>query len=61
MADMGGLGDKAKDFANSDKGEQMSDAGLDKAGDAADRASGGKFGDKIESGEDAADRRIGDE
>lgn len=60
MVDFGGLGDKARNFANSDKGEEMTDAGIDKAGDAADRMSGGKFGDKIDAGEDAADRKVGD-
>ena len=61
MADLGGLGDKAKDFADSDKGEQASDAGLDKAGDAANSASGGKFDDKIDGATDAADKKVGDE
>jgi hypothetical protein len=61
MADLGGIGDKAKDFANSDKGEKASDAGLDKATDAADSATGGKFGDKIDSAGDAADKKVGDE
>jgi hypothetical protein len=61
MADLGGLGDKAKDFANSDKGEQASDAGLDKAGDAASSATGGKFDEKIDGASDAADKKVGDE
>jgi hypothetical protein len=58
--DLGGLGDKAKDFANSDKGEKMTDQGLDKAGDAAGKASGGKFDGQIDGAEKAADQRIGD-
>ncbi len=57
--DLGGLGDKANDFAKSEKGEQLSDAALDKGGDAADKASGGKFGDKIDAGQDAADKKVG--
>lgn len=61
MADLGGLGDKAKDALGSEKGEQVSDAGLDKASDAASSASGGKFDDKIEAGEHAADGKIGDQ
>jgi hypothetical protein len=61
MADLGGLADKAKDAANSEKGEQATDAGIAKAGDAANSATGGKFDDKIGAGEDAADRRIGDQ
>ncbi|KQX08194.1 MULTISPECIES: antitoxin [unclassified Leifsonia] len=60
MADQGGLGDKAKDFANSDQGEKASDAGLDKAGDAADSATGGKFSDKIDAGQQAADDKVGE-
>ncbi|GAB3607554.1 hypothetical protein GCM10027413_29630 [Conyzicola nivalis] len=61
MADLSGLGDKAKDFANSDKGEQATDAGLDKAGDAASSASGGKFDEKIDGASDAADKKVGDQ
>ena len=57
--DLGGLGDKANDFAKSDKGEEMSDAALEKGGDAADKASGGKFGDQIDAGQDAADKKVG--
>ena len=61
MADLGGLGDKAKEAANSDKGEQATDAGLDKASDAASSASGGKFDEKIDDAGDAADKKIGDQ
>jgi len=61
MTDQGGLGDKAADFANSDQGEKATDAGLDKAGDAANSATGGKFDDKIDAGENAADKKIGDQ
>ena len=59
--DLGGLGDKAKDFAGSEKGEQASDAALDKGGDAADKLSGGKFDDQIDAGQNAADKKIGDQ
>jgi hypothetical protein len=59
MADLGGLGDKAKDFSNSDKGEKATDSGIDKAEDAAGSATGGKFDDKIESAGNAADKKIG--
>lgn len=59
MADFGGLGDKANDFLKSDKGEQLSDGALDKAGDAVDERTGGKFDDKIDGARDAADKRIG--
>ena len=37
---MADLGDKAKDFLDSDKGEQASDSGLDKAEQKADDAIG---------------------
>ncbi|RFA20005.1 antitoxin [Subtercola boreus] len=60
MVDLGGLGDKAKEFASSDKGEQVSDGALDRASDAADSATGGKFDDKIDGARDAADDKIGD-
>jgi len=56
---MAGIGDKAKDFLSSDKGEQVSDKGLDAAGNAADKASGGGHGDKIDKATDAADKKIG--
>ena len=61
MADFGGLGDKAKEALNSEKGEQMSDAAIDRAGDAANSATGGRFDEKIDAGEDAADARVGDQ
>ncbi|QHC65150.1 antitoxin [Rathayibacter sp. VKM Ac-2759] len=57
MVDLGGLADKAKNLANSDKGEDVTDKGLDAAGDAAGKATGGKFDDA----ERAADGRIGNE
>lgn len=60
MVDLGGLGDKAKDFAKSEQGEKLTDAGIDKAGDAANSATGGKFDDKIDAGQKAADEKVGD-
>ncbi|PZE61581.1 antitoxin [Curtobacterium sp. MCPF17_047] len=56
---MSDLSDKAKDFANSDKGEKASDSGLDKAAGAADKATGGGHGDQIDKAEKAADDKIG--
>ena len=56
---MSDLTDKAKDFADSDKGEQATDAGLGKAADAADKATGGSHGDQIDKAEHAADDKIG--
>ena len=55
----GGLGDKAKDFLNSDKGEQVSDQALDKADEFADEKTGGTHGAQIDKGRDLADDRIG--
>ena len=60
MADLGGMVDKAKDFANTSKGEQVSDGALDKADDAASSATGGKFDEKIDAGREAADKKIGE-
>ena len=57
---MSNLGDKAKDFANRDKGEQATDAGLDKAAGAADKATGGGHGDQVDKAEHAADDKIGE-
>jgi hypothetical protein len=58
---MAGLGDKAKDFLNSDKGEQVSDTGLDKAGQIADQKTGGTHDAQIDKGRDLADGKIGNE
>ncbi|SDO27938.1 MT0933-like antitoxin protein [Microbacterium sp. ru370.1] len=60
MADLGALGDKAKDAVNGEQGEQTSDAAIEKAGDAADSVSGGKFDDKIDAGEEAVDSKVGE-
>jgi hypothetical protein len=59
MPDFGGLGDKANEFLKSDKGEQLSDGALDKAGDAVDERTGNRFDEKIEGARDAADKHIG--
>ncbi len=40
--------------------EKVSDAGIEKAGDAAEAKAGGKGGAVIEKGEQAADGRIGE-
>ena len=57
----GDLGNKAQDALNSEKGEQVSDQGLDKAQDAASGVGGGKFDDQVQKGRDAADQRVGDD
>jgi hypothetical protein len=52
---------KGTDALNSEKGEQMSDSALDKGGDAASKATGGKYDEHLEKGETQADKRIGQE
>src|SRR5690606_33154197 len=59
--DMAGLGDKAKDLFNSDRGEQASDKGLEKAGDCADQKTGGGHGTQTDKGRDLADGKLGNE
>lgn len=60
MADLGGLADKAKDFANTEKGEQVTDGVIKKGDDAVSSATGGKFDEKIDAGREAADKKIGE-
>lgn len=61
-----GVFDKMKDKAeellgeHSDKVEEHSDRGLDMASDRVDSATGGKYGEHIETGRGAIDDRIGD-
>jgi hypothetical protein len=55
------LKNKASDALDSDKGEKGSDAGLEKAGDAASKATGGKHDEQIGKGIDQADERLGQE
>ncbi|WBB65294.1 antitoxin [Micromonospora sp. WMMD812] len=50
--------DKAKDFAN--KHDQQVDQGLKKAGEMADRRTGGKYKDQIDKGVDRAQARTGE-
>ncbi|MET7861877.1 antitoxin [Micromonospora taraxaci] len=54
---MGDFMDKAKDFAN--KHDEQVDKGMEKAGDMADKRSGGKYTDKIDKGVDQAQARTG--
>lgn len=56
-----GLLDNAKDALSSDKGEQVSDTGINKAEDAISSKTGGKFDDKIDKAGDAADGKIGND
>ena len=50
---------KASDALDSDQGEKMSDAGLDKASDAASSATGGKHDEQISRVEKSTDERVG--
>ncbi|MEI5583780.1 MULTISPECIES: antitoxin [unclassified Agromyces] len=59
MADFGDLGDKAKDFAGGEKGEDLTDQGLDRADDAADKVTGGRFDEQTDAARDAGDRKLG--
>jgi hypothetical protein len=59
MADFGDLGDKAQEFAKSEKGEDLTDQGLDRADDAADRVTGDKFDEQTDAARTAGDRKIG--
>lgn len=44
---------------NPDKVEKVSDAVIDRAGDAINKATGGKYSDKVEAAKREADKRIG--
>lgn len=57
MVDIGGLGDKAKQFAedNPDKVDQ----GIEKAGDAVDDRTGGQHAEHVDKGQDALRDKLG--
>ena len=55
---MGGFLDKAREAA--DQHDDKVDQGLEKAGDFADDKTGGKYGEHIDKGVDAAQQRTGD-
>lgn len=57
MVDIGGLGDKAKQFAedNPDKVDQ----GIDKAGDTVDDRTGGQHSEHVDKGQDALRDKFG--
>lgn len=55
------LAGRARDALNSDKGEQISDQGLDKAEQTTSGIGGSQHSDKIAQGRDAADKRVGNE
>ena len=53
---------KATDFAaeHPDQVEKVSDQVIERGGDAADKVTGGKYADKIDTAEEKADDAIGD-
>ena len=53
------LAKKAGDALSSDKVEAISDKALDAAADAAKKATGGKYDDKIDSACDTIDGKLG--
>lgn len=58
--DPGDMKDKASQFLDSDKGEQLSDQGLEKAEQFADQRTGGEHSEQIQKGEQFADEHIGE-
>jgi hypothetical protein len=56
---MDDLKNKASEALDSDQGEKASDAGLDKAGDAASSATGGSHDEQITRVEKSADEHVG--
>lgn len=57
MPDFGGFADKAKEFA--DQHSDQVDTGVEKAGDAVDQKTGGRFGNQIDQGEQGAEDYLG--
>lgn len=55
---MGSFMDKAKNLA--DKHDKQVDQGLERAGDMADKRTGGKYDQHIDKGVDQAQRRTGE-
>ncbi|MCS4277638.1 hypothetical protein M2390_002847 [Mycetocola sp. BIGb0189] len=58
------VGDNAaaiNDAIHSEKAEEISDKVLDGASDLANKVTGGKFADQVQSARDAADKAIGNE
>ena len=53
------LKNKAGDALDSDKGEKTTDAGLDKASDAASKVTGGSHDEQISKAETSADEKLG--
>jgi hypothetical protein len=58
-ADVAGLFDKARQLANSEQGEKVTDKLLDTVSDIASKRTGGKHDAQIESARKAADKALG--
>lgn len=58
---VGDNAEKVKDALGSEEAEGISDKALDGAADLADKVTGGKFSDHIDSARDAIDDKIGNE
>jgi hypothetical protein len=54
-----GLFDQAKKLIHTEQGEKITDQVLDRAAEAASKATGGKHDDKIHSARAAADEHVG--
>lgn len=52
---------KVTEALHSEQAEGVSDSLLDKVSDAADKVTGGKFHDQIDSARDEADKHVGDQ
>ena len=61
MGTFDNLRDKAEQAAadHPEQAEKFSDQAIERGGDAADKASGGKYAQQMDKGEDAADKKIG--
>lgn len=57
MPDFGKLMDKAKELLG--QHPQQADEGMEKTGDAADKKTGGRYGDQIKQGEQRAEDYMG--
>jgi hypothetical protein len=56
----GEMKDKATEFLDSEKGEKVSDQGLEKAEQFADERTGGKHAEQLQKGEQFADEHVGE-
>ncbi len=62
MAGLDDLKNKAGQAAQDhpEQAEKLSDQAIERGGDAADKASGGKFDEQVDKGQQAADQKIGE-